>query len=284
MRKNFSTVPPMAERVIQFIGTSHIRALEAAASERSVSDCTLRFTAVGAPLLRLLLNRARLQVEEGAGLRWEVPDPEALLAVFDRLGSRFTPMRTNLERVLTAPQLVQELPAGSVVVFVDPLVRFSPELRCEPLGTGEWMYRFRGHPLTLSALCRISDLAGDFDRYVEPFHSQLSFDPHGSRSVFDLVEAVNQMAANLSVWIWRPPDFFGNSIDLQAHDRLHGYRLKACESACRLIPVPHHLLDRGTGSALAHYRGRPGHGNAAFGAAALDHILRCVLGADSGPR
>ena len=102
--------------------------------------------------------------------------------------------------------------------------------------------------------------------------------------MFDLVEAVNQMAANLSIWIWRAPDFFGNSIDLQAHDRLHGYRLKACESACRLIPVPHHLLDRGTGSALAHYRGRPGHGNVAFGAAALDHILRCVLGADSGPR
>ena len=274
----------MPERVIQFIGTSHIRALEVAALERSVSDCTLRFTAVGAPLLRLLLNRARLQVEEGAGLRWEVPDPEALLAVFDRLGSRFTPMRTNLERVMTAPQLVQELPAGSVVVFVDPLVRFSPELRCEPLGTGEWLYRFRGHPLTLSALSRISDLAGDFDRYVEPFHSQLSFDPRGSRSAFDLVEAVNQMAANLSIWIWRAPDFFGNSVDLQAHDRLHGYRLKACESACRLIPVPHHLLDRGTGSALAHYRGRPGHGNAAFGAAALDHILRCVLGADSGPR
>ena len=170
----------MAERVIQFIGTSHIRALEAAASERSVSDCTLRFAAVDAPVLRLLLNRARLPVEEGAGLRWEVPDPEALLAVFDRLGSRFTPMRTNLVRVMTAPQLVQELPAGSVVVFVDPLVRFSPELRCEPLGTGEWMYRFRGHPLTLSALCRISDLAGDFDRYVEPFHSQLSFDPRGS--------------------------------------------------------------------------------------------------------
>ena len=127
-------------------------------------------------------------------------------------------------------------------------------------------------------------LAGDFNCYVEPFHSQLPFDPHGSRSVFDLVEAVNQMAANLSIWIWRAPDFFGSSIDLQAHDRLHGYRLKACESAYRLIPVPHHLLDPGTGSALVHYRGRPGHGNAAFGAAALDYILRCVLGADSGPR
>ena len=273
----------MAERVIQFIGTSHIRALEEAASTRMPSGWSPRFTAVGAPLLRVFLNQARLLVE-GSSLSWQVPDPDALLAVFDQLESRFTPMRTNLERVLGAPQLVQALPAGSVVVFVDPLIRFSPELRSEPLGAGEWLYRFRDQPLTLSSLRRLTDLAGDFHRFVEPFHSQLPFDAQGSRSVLDLVEAVNQLAEDLSIWIWRAPDFFGNTIDLEAHDRLHAFRLRACATPCRLIPIPHQLLDPGTGSALEHYRGRPGHGNAAFGAAALDHICRGVQGDNRAPR
>ena len=265
----------MAERVIQFIGTSHIRALEEASRSRPSSDWLLRFTAVGAPLLRVLLNRARLHID-AASLRWEVSDPEALFTVFDQLDARFIPMRRNLERVLGAPHLVQALPTGSVVVFVDPLVRYSPHLRRVQLGAEEWLYRFREQPITLSALSRLTDLAGEFHAFVEPFHSRLLFDPQGSRSVFDLITAVHQVAADLSIWIWRAPDFFGNSIDLEAHDRLHAWRLQDCATPCRLIPVPQHLLDSATGSALAHYRGRPGHGNAAFGVAALDHICRCV--------
>ena len=265
----------MAERVIQFIGTSHIRALEEAASRRMSTDWSLRFTAVGAPLLRVLLNRARLRIE-AANLCWDVPDPDALFAVFEQLDSRFIPMRLNLERVLRAPHLVGELPAGSVVVLVDPLVRYSPHLSCVSLGAEEWLYRFRDQPITLSALSRLTDLAGDFHGFTEPFHNRLPFDPQGSRSVFDLVEVVHQMAADLSIWIWRSPDFFGNHIDLEAHDRLHAWRLKASAIPCRLIPVPHQLLDPTTGSAQAHFRGRPGHGTATFGAAALDHICRCV--------
>ena len=127
----------MAERIIQFIGTSHIRAIEQAASRRMPSGWSPRFTAVGAPLLRVLLNQTRLQVEGGT-LRWVVPDPEALLAVFDQLESRFAPMRTNLERLLGAPQLVQELPPGSVVVFVDPcfVSRRSSAVSRLPMGSG----------------------------------------------------------------------------------------------------------------------------------------------------
>ena len=273
----------MAERIIQFIGTSHIRAIEQAASRRMPSGWSPRFTAVGAPLLRVFLNQTRLQVEGGT-LRWVVPDPEALLAVFDQLESRFAPMRTNLERLLGAPQLVQELPPGSVVVFVDPLFRFSPELRCESLADGEWLFRFRDQPITRSALCRLNDLAGDFHRFVEPFHGRLPFDVNGSRSVLDLVEAVNQLAVDVSIWIWRSPDFFGNTIDLEAHDRLHAYRLESRAVPCGLIPIPHQLLDPRTGSAKAHYRGRPGHGNVTFGAAALEHICRCVQSNVPGPR
>jgi hypothetical protein len=272
----------MAERVIQFIGTSHIRALEEASRSRPSSDWSLRFTAVGAPLLRVLLNRARLRID-AASLQWEVPDPEALFAVFEQLDSRFTPMRLNLERVLGAPHLVQALPSGSVVVFVDPLVRYSPYLHRVQLGAEEWLYRFRDQPITLSALSRLTDLAGEFHAFVEPFHSRLPFDPQGSRSVFDLMEAVHQVAADLSIWIWRSPDFFGNKINLEAHDRLHAWRLQDGAIPCRLIPIPLQLLDPATGSALAHYRGRPGHGNAAFGVAALDHIFRCVQTTDAPP-
>ena len=60
-----------------------------------------------------------------------------------------------------------------------------------------------------------------------PLMAGSPFDVNGSRSVLDLVEAVNRLAVDVSIWIWRSPDFFGNTIDLEAHDRLHAYRLES---------------------------------------------------------
>ncbi len=91
------------------------------------------------------------------------------------------------------------------------------------------------------------------------------------------MNAMALLGADVSVWFWRSPNFFGYQIDLDAHDALHQWRLCAASSSAQLILFPKHLSDPQTGSALPHYRGHPVHGNELFGQHALDHILHCVI-------
>ena len=153
----------MIDQPLYFIGTSHVRALESAALHHDPSGRFLKFAAVGAPLLRLLLNQCDLQVQ-GRSIRWSIPDPDRLLAVFDRVDDRFLPMRSNLVRFLDAPDLICDLPFGASIVLVDPLFRVTPLLTSRlleglPLRR---IYYFDGQPMTLSSLSKLNDLAGDF--------------------------------------------------------------------------------------------------------------------------
>ena len=268
----------MIDQPLHFIGTSHVRALEGAALHCDLSRRYLTFTALGAPLLRLLLNQCDLQVNDRS-LYFSIPDPDYLLAVFDQVDDRFLPMRNNLTRFIESPYLICDLPLGASVVLVDPLFRLSPQLTSRVINgrSSDRLYCFDGRPMTLSALSRLNDLVGDFHCYVEPFRTHLSFNQQGESSIFALMNAVALLGADVSVWLWRSPDFFGHQIDLDAHDALHQWRLCSASSSAQLIPFPKHLFDPQTGSALPHYRGRPGHGNELFGKHALDHILDCVF-------
>ena len=73
----------MIDQPLHFIGTSHVRALEGAALHCDPSGRLLTFTALGAPLLRLLLNQCDLQLhdrslEQLVVRRWEVYFPSHL--------------------------------------------------------------------------------------------------------------------------------------------------------------------------------------------------------------
>jgi hypothetical protein len=262
------------DQPLHFIGTSHVRALEGAALHRDPSGRFLTFTALGAPLLRLLLNQCDLQVHDRS-ICFSIQEPDRLLAVFDQVDKCFLPMRNNLIRFLEAPYLVCDLPLGASVVLVDPLFRLSPQLTSRVINgrSCDRLYCFDGRPMTLSALSKLNDLAGDFHCYVEPFRTHLAFNRQGESSISALINALALLGSDVSVWLWRSPDFFGHQIDLDAHDALHQWRLCTFSSSVQLIPFPKHLLDRQTGSALPHYRGRPGHGNELFGQDALGYIL-----------
>ena len=65
----------MIDQPLHFIGTSHVRALEGAALHRDPSGRLLTFTALGAPLLRLLLNQCDLQLHDRS-LSFSIPGPE----------------------------------------------------------------------------------------------------------------------------------------------------------------------------------------------------------------
>ena len=267
----------MINQSLHFIGTSHVRALERGSLHHDLSNLSLTFTALGAPLLRLFLNQCELQVH-GRSIRFLVPDPQYLLNIFDHLDDHFQPMRRNLVRFLEAPILVQDLPFGASVILVDPLFRVTPRLtqRVQSPHSTDRTYYFDGCPMTLSSLAKFNDLAGDFCRYVEPFYTHLPFNQQGAASVTTLIKSLISMGSDVSVWIWRSPDFFGNQIDLEAHDDLHQWRLQKDLVDAHLIPFPRHLLNPLTGSALPQFRGNPGHGNEVFGIQALQHILDCV--------
>ena len=137
-RKSCSIVLSMAERIIQFIGTSHIRRHRAGSLEADALRLVASVHRGGCSAVAGFLNQTRLQVEGGT-LRMGGARPRGAPRGVRPVG---IPIRADAHqsRALAWGAAVGARASAWIGgCFVDPLFRFSPRAplwSCLPMGSG----------------------------------------------------------------------------------------------------------------------------------------------------